>query len=275
MDPLALVPYALAAAGGRVGPHDVTALVAAGVTLLQRSAPLVRALTGRRSAILLPPGPAWVVALAASDGRGAVLIDVADDTPVTEALLATHRIGAVFTMQSAAHRVPASTVRVLLDESPYRATVLADAREIQIDLGSHFGLDLEGDAQGPGSPEECLLIAATGESRTHADVLAQGRETMARDQYTPVDRTLALVPLHDPRAFIAALVAPLLAGGMVHLHAPVPAAQATDLFAAIAPTMIVAVPEILEPLVTHADADPHRARPVKRVAVHTGSTKER
>ena len=51
-DPLALLPLALAAGGGRIGvagdEHllDAQQLVAAGLTLLQRSAPLVRALSG-------------------------------------------------------------------------------------------------------------------------------------------------------------------------------------------------------------------------------------
>ena len=77
-DPLALLPLALAAGGGRIGAAagdilDAQQLVAAGLTLLQRSAPLVRALSGKRSAILLPTSPQFLTALAASEGRGAVL----------------------------------------------------------------------------------------------------------------------------------------------------------------------------------------------------------
>ena len=50
-DPLALLPLALAAGAGRIGVagdalYDAPQLVAAGLTLLQRSAPLVRALGG-------------------------------------------------------------------------------------------------------------------------------------------------------------------------------------------------------------------------------------
>ena len=72
MDTLAL---RLAAADGSVDGIPVRRLVAAGFTLLQRSAPLVKALGARRSGVWLRPSPAWVVALAASDGRGAVLLD--------------------------------------------------------------------------------------------------------------------------------------------------------------------------------------------------------
>ena len=52
-NPLGLLPIAIAASGGRVDGFEAQQLVAAGLTLLQRSAPLVRALSGRRSAILL------------------------------------------------------------------------------------------------------------------------------------------------------------------------------------------------------------------------------
>ena len=74
-DPLGLLPIAIAAGGGHVDGLEAQQLVAAGLTLLQRSAPLVRALSGRRAAILLPTSPVFLTALAASEGRGAVLIN--------------------------------------------------------------------------------------------------------------------------------------------------------------------------------------------------------
>ena len=60
---------------GRVDGFETQQLVAAGLTLLRRSAPLVRALAGGRAALLLPTTPAFVTALAASEGRGAVLVN--------------------------------------------------------------------------------------------------------------------------------------------------------------------------------------------------------
>ena len=65
-DPLALVTLAVAAAGGRYADHDTGALVAAGHTLLRRSAALVRALGGTGSAVALPPGGAWLTAWSTS-----------------------------------------------------------------------------------------------------------------------------------------------------------------------------------------------------------------
>jgi hypothetical protein len=72
-DPLGHLPLAIAARGGHVDRFEVQQLVAAGLTLLQRSAPLVSALHKRRAALLLPTSPAFITALAASEGRSAVL----------------------------------------------------------------------------------------------------------------------------------------------------------------------------------------------------------
>src|SRR3954469_12594338 len=101
-DPFSLLPLALAAHGGRVDEYSAEQLVAAGVTLLQRSATLVRALSGRRSAILLPTSPAFIVALAASEGRGAVLINpLASPYEIAHQLTGAN-VGAVFTVAALA-----------------------------------------------------------------------------------------------------------------------------------------------------------------------------
>ena len=64
-DPLSLTSIAIAAAGGSIDGDAASVHVAAGLTLLQRAAPLVRALSGRRAAIMLPTSPQFLVALAA------------------------------------------------------------------------------------------------------------------------------------------------------------------------------------------------------------------
>jgi acyl-CoA synthetase (AMP-forming)/AMP-acid ligase II len=69
---VAVGALAIAAGGGTVDGFEAQQLVAAGLTLLQRSAPLVRALSGKRAAILLPTSPQFFIALAACEGRGAV-----------------------------------------------------------------------------------------------------------------------------------------------------------------------------------------------------------
>ncbi|MDB4898923.1 MAG: hypothetical protein JWN53_731, partial [Gemmatimonadetes bacterium] len=136
-NPLSLLPLALAAGGGTVDGFETQQLVAAGLTLLQRSAPLVRALSGRRSAILLPTSPAFLVALAASDGRGAVLINpLAAPAEVAFQCLDAD-VGAVFTSSALADRLPDTVVRVLLDDAPRAARVLAGGATSTVDLGSH------------------------------------------------------------------------------------------------------------------------------------------
>ena len=106
-DPLALFPLAIAAGGGQLGPFAAAQLAAAGLTLLQRSAPLVRTLAGKRAAILLPSGPAYLVALTASDGRGAVLLNHQASVESIAWQLADADVGAVFTEQALVPLLPA------------------------------------------------------------------------------------------------------------------------------------------------------------------------
>jgi hypothetical protein len=158
-DPLALLPLALAAGGGMVRvagePDGLPApqLVAAGLTLLQRSAPLVRALAGRRSAILLPTAPAYLSALAASEGRGAVLLNPLASAREIAFQCSDADVGAVFTTSALAARVPAGLATVLLDEVPRTARVVTPVRTQDVDLGSHHGLTIEGERDVRGSDE--------------------------------------------------------------------------------------------------------------------------
>src|SRR3954470_13331263 len=123
-DPLALLPLALAAGNGRIRAagsdteYESQQLVAAGLTLLQRSAPLVRALAGRRAAILLPTSPQFLVALAAGEGRGAVLGNPLAAVSEVAFQLGDANVGAVFTNAALAPRVPEHVARVLLDDAP-------------------------------------------------------------------------------------------------------------------------------------------------------------
>ena len=157
-DPLALLPLAVAAGGGRIDGLEASQLVAAGLTLLGRSAPLVRALSGRRAAILLPTSARYLTALAACEGRGAVLIN-----PLAAPLEIAHQIhetdvGAVFTIGALTGRLPDDLPRVLLDDAPRRAQIVAGSETRDVDLGSHFGMDLAGDPDVEGRDEEAAII---------------------------------------------------------------------------------------------------------------------
>lgn len=230
-DPLSLLPLAIAAGGGRLGNFDAASLVAAGLTLLQRSAPLVRILATTRSAILLPSGPAFLVALAGSDGRGALLLDPRDDAASMTRQLADAQVGAVFTCEALLPLLPPGTPVVLLDQAPRVARVQLPGRHMDVDLGSHHGLALEGDTATEGRDEECLITAAStaaGRVHTHRDLIAMGRAAVAECLLTPVDYVWSLLPSHHAPSLVLGLVAPLLAGARVSTRPATELAEVMD-----------------------------------------------
>jgi long-chain acyl-CoA synthetase len=249
-NPFALLPIAIAAGGGRVDEFEVQQLVAAGLTLLQRSAPLVRALSGRRAAILLPTSPAFLTALAACEGRGAVLINPLA-APVEVALqCAEANVGAIFTFASFASRLPAELPIVLLDDAPRRARVLVDGAAKDVDLGSHHGLSLEGERDTDGRDEEAAIVYTSamrgtplGAVLTHANLLANARATVDAVGSTPNDHVLALLPFAHLFGLTVTAAAPLLTGAHVTTMARFQAAKAVDLLAE-GITQVVGVPAV-------------------------------
>jgi len=227
-DPLALLPLALAAGRGRLRAasdsveYETQQLVAAGLTLLQRSAPLVRALAGKRSAILLPTSPAFFTALAASEGRGAVLINPLAAPAEIEFQCHDGNVGALFTTSALASRAPSGLVVVLLDDAPRSARVIANAVSREVDLGSHFGLSLEGERGVPGRDEEAVIVYTSamrgtplGAVLTHANLLANALSTAEAAANVADDHVLALLPFAHLFGLTVSASAPLLAGARV------------------------------------------------------------
>lgn len=221
-DPLSLVPFAIAARAGLLDTHETRQLVAAGVTLLQRSALLVRALSGRRAGIFLPTSSAFLTALAACDGRGALVVNPFATTFDIAWQLADADVGAVFTTAALAPLLPAEFPTVLVDECPQFATVRARLRSTHVELGTHFGLALEGADDAVGRDEECLVMygsplvgASMRVSLTHREVLTMARAVASATAITPADHVLAVLPYSNPLGLIEAGVAPLLAGARV------------------------------------------------------------
>ena len=226
-DPLALLPLALAAGAGRIGAigteaFDAGQLVAAGLTLLQRSAPLVRELSGKRAAILLPTSPQYLVALAASEGRGAVLVNPLASALEIEYQCRDANVGAVFTSAPFAARVPAGIPVVLLDEAPRTARVVTRDRTQDVDLGSHHGLSIEGERDVRGRDEEAVIVYTSamrgtplGAVLTHANMLANARSTVEAVAQTADDDVLALLPYSHLFALTVTGSAPLLGGARV------------------------------------------------------------
>lgn len=254
-DPLSLVPLALGAGGGHVDDLPVSQLTAAGLTLLQRSAPLVRALAGRRSAILLPTSPQFIVALAASEGRGAVLVNPLAAAPEMEHQLLDANVGAVFTVASLAPRLPAGMLTVLLDDAPRSARVLADGSGREIDLGSHVGLELAGESGVAGSEEEAAVVYTSamagrplGAILTHRNLLANARSTIEAAGMTAEDHMLALLPFSHLFGLTVTGLAPLISGGRVTTVPRFNPARALDLLEGGSFTQVVGVPAIFKAL---------------------------
>lgn len=256
-DPLALLPLALAAGGGRIGaagaaPFDAQQLVAAGLTMLQRSVPLVRALSGKRSAILLPTGPAYLIALAASEGRGAVLVNPLASSTEIDYQCRDANVGAVFTSSALAGRVPDGMPVVLLDDAPRTARVVTADRTQEVDLGSHHGLAIEGERDVRGRDEEAVIVYTSamaglplGAVLTHANMLANARSTVEAVANTPDDDVLALLPFSHLFALTVAGGAPLLTGARVRTMERFHPVRAAELLAD-GITEVVGVPAVFQ-----------------------------
>lgn len=255
-DPLSVVSLAAAAAGGAVNGLPAAQLAAAGVTLLQRSAPLVRALAGRRSAILLPTGHGFLTALAACEGRGAVLVNPLAAAPEIAHQLADADVGAVLTVAALAQRLPDGVAQVHLDDAPRSARVIAGGTAREVDLGSHFGLELEGDADSAGRDEEAAVVYTSamagtplGAVLTHRNLLANARATVLAGGYGADDHMLAVLPFSHLFGLVVTGLAPLLAGARVTAPERFHPLRALEALETQGVTAIVGVPAIFGALV--------------------------
>ena len=257
-DPLAVVPYAAAASGGRVDAYSAAQLTAAGLTLLRRSAPLVRALAGRRAALLLPTSPAFLVALAASEGRGAVLVNPLAAAPEVAYQLADADVGAVFTVSQLAGRLPPGTVHVLLDAAPNAArVVLADGSARDVDLAAHArdALELEGSTEAEGSDEEAAVVYTSamlgrplGAVVTHRNLLSNARAFVEAGALTADDHALAVLPFSHLFGLVITGLGPLLAGARVTTVPRFNPITAADVIARERVTLLVGVPAVFAAL---------------------------
>lgn len=280
-NPLSYLPYALAANRGTIDGYEAQQLVAAGLTLLQRSAPLVRALAGRRAAILLPTSPAFITALAASEGRGAVLINPLAAPAEVAYQLADAAVGAVFTTRTLADRVPAQVVRVLLDDAPRTARVLHGGASSDIDLGSHFGLDVEGESEDAGAPDECAVVYTSamagrplGAILTHRNLIANAQATVIAAAQTRDDHVLALLPWSHLFGLTVTASGPLLAGARITTVDRFHPVKAVDLIAGGTITEVVGVPAIFKALLGGIERRGGRIETNVRLALCGGAALE-
>ena len=259
-DPLSLLPLAVAAGGGSIDDLEAQQLVAAGLTLLRRSAPLVRALQGKRSAILLPTTHRMLTALAASEGRGAVLVNPLSSAPEIAAQLRDAGVGAAFTLEALASRLPDDLPRVLLDRSPASAQVVADGASRTVDLGAHVGFPLEGEIGVPGAPDEAVIVYTSamagqplGAILTHRSLLANARSTVEAAGVTDADHALALLPFSHLFGLVVSGVTPLLAGGRVTTQDRFNPLRALEILREGRITGLVGVPSVFHALLAAAE----------------------
>jgi long-chain acyl-CoA synthetase len=250
-DPLGLFPIAIAAGGGHVDGAEAQQLVAAGLTLLQRSAPVVRALHRRRSGILLPTSPAFFTALAASEGRGAVLINPLAAPSEIAYQIDDANVGVVFTTSDLAPKLPPNVGRVLLDDSPKVARTIVDGISRDVDLGSHVGLTLEGDSDAHESPDEVAIVYtsalsgfALGASLRHENVLSNAKATIEAAGLANDSHSLAVLPFAHLFGLVVAGAAPLLAGGRVSTMPRFNPARVVDQLETDAITDLIGVPSV-------------------------------
>jgi long-chain acyl-CoA synthetase len=255
--PYSLLPLALAAHNGSVDGYETQQLVAAGLTLLQRSAPLVRSLSGKRAAILLPTSAEFFVALAACEGRAAVLINPLASASEISYQLADARVGAVFTTGALATRLPDGIPQVWLDSGARNARVLVDGVARDIDLGSHHGLSIEGDTDVPGSDDDAAIVYTSamagtplGAVLTHRNLLANARSTSSAVDNSSHDRVLALLPFSHLFGLTVTASAPLLSGASVVTMPRFHPERAVELIAGGGITEVVGVPAVFRSLLS-------------------------
>lgn len=274
-----LLPLRAAAGGGTVDGLEASRLVAAGFTLLQRSAPLVRALAGKRAAILLPSSPQFLTALAASDGRGVVLVNPLAAPAEIAHQLSDAQVGAVFTISAMQGRLPSHVPRVLLDDAPTSALFTSPGGDEQrVDLGTHFGLDLEGDADAPGRDEECAIVYTSamagtplGAVLTHRNLLANAMQTVEAAANTADDHVLAVLPFSHLFGLTVSLMAPLMAGARVTTMARFNPIAAVDLIAREGVTEVVGVPAVFAAMLQAIARREEFAAPSLRLCICGGA----
>ena len=258
-NPLSVLPYAVGARDGTVDGMPAAQLVAAGLTLLQRCAPLAKALYGRRAALLLPTGPQFLTALAASDGRGAVLLNPLASPSEIAHQLDDASVGAVFTIASLARKLPSSLPQVLLDDAPASAAFHDAGVVTTIDLGSHVGLPLEGltDTDADGLDDEAAVVYTSamegqplGAILTHRSLLANGHATVQAVEVTAADHALAVLPWSHLFGMTVTLTAPLLVGARVTTMGRFNPMKAVDALVDDAVTMFVGVPAVFIGMLT-------------------------
>jgi long-chain acyl-CoA synthetase len=258
-DPLALLPYALAAGGGVLDGVPAAQWVAAGLAARTASPALARLSREGRAGILLPPSGAFLSALAASDGAGCVLLNPLASTPELAFQVTDGDVRVVYTQAALADRLPPALPRVLLDDAPRSARVLTATQAADVTL-SAGALALAGDPEADGRDEEALVVYTSamegrplGAILTHRNLLANARAAVIAGALEPADHSLAVLPFAQLLGLVMAGMAPLLAGGRVSTMPRFHPLRVAERIVADRVTVLVGVPAMFHALLELLD----------------------
>ena len=278
LDPFSLLPLALASGRGRVDDFETQQLVAAGLTLLQRSATLVRAVSGKRASILLPTSPAFLTALAACEGRGAVLINPVAAPPEIAHQIRDANVGAVLTTTTYAASLPPDVPFVLLDDAPRAARVVANGTSRDVDLGSHAGMSITGNTDAAGSDEELAIVYTSAMAGTplgailsHRNLLANARSAIVANGNTADDCMLAALPFSHLFGLTVTAASPLLTGARVITMPRFNPGRAAELVAAGEITTLVGVPTVFRALLAAIERRDEQSAGALRLCICGGA----
>jgi long-chain acyl-CoA synthetase len=199
----------------------------------------------------MPTSPQFFTALAASGGRGAVLMNPLASPAEVAYQVEDAGIGAVFTVRELEDKLPGRLARVLLDEAPREARTIIDGASRDLSLELHEGLALEGEADAPASDDEAAIVYTSamaghplGAILTHRNLLTNARATVAAAGLTAADHSLALLPFTHAFGLVVSGIAPLLAGGRVTCMPRFHPARAVALLEGRDISMLVGVPAV-------------------------------
>lgn len=200
-----------------------------------------------RLALVMAPGPA----MAASLLGGMAVAAVAPLVPSTPQGLVLEDLQRL------------RVTRVLVDDHPPQAVLQAAAQlALQVLPLNPFQQPVpDGEAWPmPAAADLALLLQTSGTTSrpkvvplSHANLLASARQVAAVLALGSGDRSLAVMPLFHIHGIVAALLAPLLAGGSVICCSGNDPAELLRLLSSLNPTGLSAVPTLLQALLAELD----------------------
>jgi long-chain acyl-CoA synthetase len=150
---------------------------------------------------------------------------------------------------------------------PRHARVYVNGIWTTVDLGSHRGLQLEGEAGVAGRDEEAAVVYTSamagrplGARLSHRNLLANARSTIKAARCDADDHSLAVLPLAHLFGFTVNAMAPLLAGGRVTTVERLHPLKAVDALEMTGITMLVAVPAVFMALLAALERRDRRLR---------------